>query len=1010
MKTGQDMEKPASINSEEYWSSRFDSDWQDKGGPDQTLFFYRLALDLLPAWLTRQMQAEKLSICDWGCATGEGTSMLAQTFSGSVTGIDFAERAIIKAKQRFSLPRFLSIDLMSSSWDEVVDVLFCSNTLEHFQDPWGTLTKISAYARQTLVVLVPFREYHRHQEHEVTFDVHMVPANIADKFHLVSAQVVNAATMPDSYWPGEQILLVYSTSETIKRCVLKLADLSAIHALTSTTSPEIIRLQTKLETAEEKLKVAMADALESKAEIVRLRDAVAEAQANGVESKAEIVRLRDAVAEAQAKGVEIKGEYANQLNEVYNSTSWRITGPMRKGILHLRKQKGSLRSKVRVIYKSLPHSVQRWLRNKVSAANPALSAARYTPLVQGAALPPLSDKPDVFIWAVIDWHFRVQRPQHLARAFAHRGHRTFYFSGHFIDSGEPGFKVESLSDDGSLQVIYLQVRGAPSIYFGMPDDRTQDAIFASLSLFLQWANSREILSIVQHPFWRSFADRMNNRTLIYDLMDHHEGFGDNASDVITAEHALLRDADHVIVTSTFLEEVARKSNDRVSMVRNAGEYKHFSVAPAEVYRDAQGRKVIGYYGAIAEWFDLDLMERVAQAYPDACVLLIGGDTVKAKERLARHPNVVLTGEVPYDKLPYYLYGFDLCILPFKVIPLTLATNPVKVYEYLSAGKPVVSIDLPEIQQFGDCVTSAATHHEFVAAVGRELSAPVNAELEAKRRAFAAEQTWDHRVDAFCEALETSRRPMVSIIVVTYNNLDFTKECLNSLELHTAYDNYEIIVVDNASSDGSREFLNGWANGAGNRTIILNDDNRGFAAANNQGLECALGDYFVLLNNDTYVTPGWLGTLLQHLKKNDKLALVGPVTNNIGNEAKIPIAYSNMDEMQKAALQYTSQHLGRLQRVDAVAFFCVAFSRDTLNAVGVLDEAFGVGFFEDDDYCMRARVLGRQIGIADDVFIHHHLSASFDTLKANRKRQLFEENRAIYEAKWGAWKPHSYRNA
>ncbi len=969
MEDEQDIDMSKSINSEQYWSSRFDGDWQNKGGPDQTLFFYRLALELLPSWLTRQMQVEKLSICDWGCATGEGTSLLAQTFSGPVTGIDFAEPAIVKAKENFSLPRYFSIDLLSKPWHETYDVLFCSNTLEHFQDPWGTLAKISTHATQTLVVLVPFREYKRHEEHEVTFDVNMVPAVISDRFHLVAAQVVNAATMPSSFWPGEQILLVYSTRETIKRSVLTLADVSASHALTTTTSPEIIRLQTQVEKTKESLRLAMAAIAANEMEIVRLKAA------------------RD---------------------QIYASASWRITAPMRKAVALLREEKGGVRSLARVIYSNLPQPAQKWLRNRLRGLGANPPAAKFMPMVDGSALPPLSEKPDVFMWAVIDWHFRVQRPQHLARAFARRGHRTFYFSGHFINSNKPGFKVESLSEDGSLQVIYLHVPGAPSIYFGMPDVKTTDAIFASLSLFLQWANSREILSIVQHPFWSSFADRVNNRTLIYDLMDHHEGFGDNAADVIAAEHALLRDADHVIVTSTFLEDVATKKNQNVSMVRNAGEYKHFSTAPADVYRDEKGRRIIGYYGAIAEWFDLDLVEKVATAYPDACVLLIGGDTVKARERLARLPNVVMTGEVPYERLPHYLYGFDLCILPFRVIPLTLATNPVKVYEYLSAGKPVVSVDLPEIQQFGDCVACAATHEDFVAAVGRELAVRADTEAEAKRRAFAAEQTWDHRVDAFCVALESSRRPLASIIVVTFNNLEFTKACLESLDLYTAYDNYEVVVIDNASSDGSREFLGQWVKNGDNRKIILNDDNLGFAAANNQGLQAARGDYFVLLNNDTYVTPGWLGTLLEHLKRNRQLALVGPVTNNIGNEAKISISYSGMDEMRRAALQYTSRHLGHLLNVEGIAFFCVAFSRATMDAIGKLDEAFGVGFFEDDDYCMRARKLGMDVSVADDVFVHHHLSASFDALKANRKRQLFEANKAIFEAKWGPWKPHSYR--
>jgi GT2 family glycosyltransferase len=79
-------------------------------------------------------------------------------------------------------------------------------------------------------------------------------------------------------------------------------------------------------------------------------------------------------------------------------------------------------------------------------------------------------------------------------------------------------------------------------------------------------------------------------------------------------------------------------------------------------------------------------------------------------------------------------------------------------------------------------------------------------------------------------------------------------------------------------------------------------------------------------------------------------------------------------------------------------------------VGGLDEQFGMGFFEDDDYCRRVEQAGYAIACAEDVFVHHHLSASFDQLKAAAKQALFEKNRALYEAKWGAWSPHRYRHA
>ncbi len=1226
----QEAPSQSEVNSEAYWSSRFAGDWDAKGGPEQTRFFYQLALELLPPWLMRAARSERLSFCDWGCATGDGTDILAQKFDGPVTGIDFAGPAIDQARQLYKRPEFLAVDLTKETIGERYDILFCSNTLEHFVDPWAVLAKVSVYAAQALVILVPFREYQRHHEHEATFDLPMMPALVAGRFHLVNARVADTAAREPTHWPGEQILLVYATRETIDRHALSLDDIAlateptrveatvrsiegnlqalrreidrqrraeTVHAgaklleleeslrvsrqeqarheganvaiqselsvlrakiseeeaarreasealvrqgaerdglfadierlraklaedesagraarealvrreaETQGLSAEIERLRARLaeeETAGRTTREALvrhaAEREGLSAEVGRLRTTLAEEHAAGRRASealrrrgaeidglaadierlraklaeeesagrvasetlvrraaeshglsAEIERLRTKLTEAEAAGEALVRREAEmrdlsaelvqlsdtlhamreslavreaQVADMHHSHSWRATAPLRWTGTGVRTGVGGAKRagflSIRAIYRALPlsPSAKQKFRGFVSRRTRLFSgfeASRTHPLAVeavDAAEPPVRlDKPDVFVWAIIDWHFRIQRPQHIARAFARRGHRTFYFSGHFIDAAEPGFRTEPLSEDGSLQIVYLQVPGAPAIYFGMPSAETQAAIFASLALFLRWAEPREILSLVQHPFWKPFAERVPNRKVIYDLMDHHEGFGDNAADVIAAEHVLLREADHVIVTSTFLEDIARKSNPRVSMVRNAGEYAHFARRPSEIYRDERGRRIIGYYGAIAEWFDLDLVERIARERPDDCLLLIGADTAQANKRLAGLPNVLMAGEVSYSELPFYLYAFDVCILPFRVIPLTLATNPVKVYEYLSAGKPVVSVDLPEISQFGGLVARARTHDEFMEQLTDALDRAGEAPAEASRRRFASEQTWDHRVKAFAEALEETRSPRASVVVVTYNNLAFTQACLFGLERDTAYDDFEIIVVDNASSDGTPDYLKEWEAAGPNRTVILNAENRGFAAANNQGLARATGEYLVLLNNDTFVTPGWLGTLVAHLKRDPLLALVGPVTNNIGNEARIEIHYATMEEMRKAALVYTAQRLGRLHPSANVAFFCVAFDRGTYEAIGDLDEDFGVGFFEDDDYCRRAEALGRHVAIADDVFVHHHLSASFDALSADRKRALFETNKVIYEAKWGPWTPHQYR--
>jgi len=153
-----------------------------------------------------------------------------------------------------------------------------------------------------------------------------------------------------------------------------------------------------------------------------------------------------------------------------------------------------------------------------------------------------------------------------------------------------------------------------------------------------------------------------------------------------------------------------------------------------------------------------------------------------------------------------------------------------------------------------------------------------------------------------------------------------------------------------------------------------------------------------------VSPGWLKNLIRPFAVNPRLALAGPVTNNIGNEAKIDIAYNNMAEMIERSRNYTIANVRKILFVSNVAFFCVAIPRHIIDEIGL----FGIGFFDDDDYSRRVKEAGYEIAIVEDSFVHHHLSASFDQLQAERRQQLFEENKKLFEAKWGPWKPHKYR--
>jgi GT2 family glycosyltransferase/glycosyltransferase involved in cell wall biosynthesis len=1046
------------INSDAYWDTRFVENWESFDGPAQSRFFAQIAIENLPRWLVIQLKSQSLTLADWGCAQGDGTNVWANYIDvKQLTGVDFSSVAIEQAAKRYPAMRFTNENWLkkNDAQQELYDVVFSSNTLEHFHNPYDVLRDLCIRARRAVVLALPYRELNRIDEHFFSFLPENIPTVLPNGFRLTWSRVVDCRMLPNTLWSGEQIILVFVdpnwvdglglTLDALKIEQTPVIDVNRLNPILAERDSAVAARDSAVAerdsaVAERDSAVAARDsAVAARDSAVAARDSAVAARDSAVAERDSAVAERDsAVAERDSAVAERDSAVAERDSAVVardsavalaklvqQGASWRLTRPFRfiarlarYGLTNEDRQR--LTYELRQRYHRLPlpapaKQLVSFAYNKVfgksvrAIIQRALPASQFhAPSIKCASN--ADSLPDYICWGVIDWHFRHQRPQQLAVALANTGRRVFYITPNFTNDERAGFEVEALDDAGLLFQIKLFVKGAPVIYSSAPSVESIAHLRASIGEVLDWANSKQIISLVDHPFWHDIASVLPNSRLIYDCMDHHEGFGNNADSLMQLEKSLLNSADLTITTSSWLDNAVAPHARRRALIRNAGDYDHFCRAPDSVYRDPQGRRIIGYYGAIAEWFDLDLVEAVARQHPECSVLLIGADTVNARARLAKLPNVTFTGEVPYSQLPYYLYSFDVCLLPFKVIPLTLATNPVKAYEYLSARKPVVAVDLPEMAQFDGLVYAAADKDAFLAAVGRVLSQPEPDALVQQRKAFAQGQTWRHRAEALMQNAESGTNdPKVSVVVVTYNNLDFTRDCLASLDEYSQYENIEIIVVDNASSDGSPAFLSEWVVGKNNRKLILNEDNRGFAAANNQGLEIANGDYLVMLNNDTHVTPGWVRTLVCHLERDKTVGLVGPVTNNIGNEAKIDIEYNSMDEMLLKSAAFTRRHVGQTFPLRTAAFFCVMIPRTTYSRVGTLDEAFGRGFFEDDDYCRRIEQLGLRVVCAEDVFVHHHLSASFNKLKSQDRQKLFDGNKATYEAKWGEWVPHTYNN-
>ncbi|HEY3204021.1 MAG TPA: polysaccharide pyruvyl transferase family protein [Thermoanaerobaculia bacterium] len=617
--------------------------------------------------------------------------------------------------------------------------------------------------------------------------------------------------------------------------------------------------------------------------------------------------------------------------------------------------------------------------------------------IKEAAPLAIENRHDVVCFPIIDWDFRFQRPQQLMKRYAEAGHRVFYIAQRFRPAGQP-YEIS----EKARNVFEVSLRGPEkNVYKDRLETEESEALFQGIDALRRDRSLGATASIVQLPFWSPVARRFRDDCawpLVYDLMDHHAGFSSNTAAMVEGERELLSSADLVLASSAFLEEQARRQNPHVLRLPNACDYEHF----AAVSEPRNTRPVVGYYGAISDWFDAGLVAELARRRPDWDFLLVGSTWGADLGELPKLPNVAMPGEKPYAEIPRWLERFDVAFIPFKVTPLTEATNPVKAYEIFAAGKPLVSVPLPELLAMAPHVRTASAPAEFEKEIEAALRDTKPDEVES-RRAFAKENTWARRFETMSAAV-AGAFPKASVVVVTYNNRDLNRLCLGSVAARTEWPNYEVLVVDNASSDGTRELLDELRGSDPRIRIIVNEENRGFAAANNAGLAASTGEYLVMLNNDTVVTRGWVTALIRHLAANPKLGLVGSVTNAIANAAKIEVGYTDVAALPAWAAEWVREHDGETFSIPMVAFFCVAMPRRVYETVGPLDERFGIGMFEDNDYNRRVREKGWEIRCARDSFVHHWQKASFRLLGKDAYLALFDENRRKFEQKWGEnWK-------
>lgn len=261
---------------------------------------------------------------------------------------------------------------------------------------------------------------------------------------------------------------------------------------------------------------------------------------------------------------------------------------------------------------------------------------------------------------------------------------------------------------------------------------------------------------VFNPAAAVLARRLGEETLIYQCVDEYSAFsGVAGQSILDLEADLLRRSDLVIVSADKLYDSKSRYNPRTVVVRHGVDFDHFrraldpgTVVPEEIA--SLPRPVIGFFGLIADWVDVELMAEVAKKYSSGSLVVLGKATTDVSV-LKALPNVHLLGRKPYEQLPAYCKGFDVALNPFRINELTLNANPLKVREYLAAGLQVVATNIPEVAVLGTCRV-ADTSEQFLHEIEEALKAP-GPRIDVSERVRS--EGWDARLREIERHLEAA---------------------------------------------------------------------------------------------------------------------------------------------------------------------------------------------------------------------------------------------------------------
>lgn len=354
------------------------------------------------------------------------------------------------------------------------------------------------------------------------------------------------------------------------------------------------------------------------------------------------------------------------------------------------------------------------------------------------------DKPIILSLSFIDWSVPLyQRPQHIAIQLAKQGFLYFYNTRNYYDFmdgykhvGENMYLTNRFDDvlervNSKKKYIHLYSTNM----YQEDDERIEGALKKGFKIIYEYIDE--------------ISEKISGQKIPKFVLNRHE--------------RLLRDEENVIVIATatkLYNDVAKYRKKNFKLVTNGVVYEHFNnikkIVPKEMKVVVNEKKpIIGYYGALASWFDYKLIKEVAKLRKDWNIVLIGWDYDGSlgKSGLRNIENIHIIPSVPYEILPTYAQWFDVCTIPFVINEVTESTSPVKLFEYMALGKPIVTTAMPECKRYESVIIAENKAIKFVESIEEGIKDKENKEYLKVLKEEALENTWERKGNILVEMLE-----------------------------------------------------------------------------------------------------------------------------------------------------------------------------------------------------------------------------------------------------------------